>query len=145
MGAIVFSFVLVWSEFLIELTLTTSDAKTLPVVASEMTQARPRRPLGHSQRFGYSFIAAAVPVPRGAEQLLELRSEEGKQRIKPMRALVLERERVLSLRDIDLPAALGPDDVRIKLHTVGVSARRPLLHPRGHRFLHRQKPDGARA
>jgi D-xylulose reductase len=37
-----------------------------------------------------------------------------------MRALVLERKRVLSLRDIDLPATLGPDDVRIKLHTVGV-------------------------
>ena len=32
MGAIVFSFVLVWNEFLIALTLTTSDAKTLPVV-----------------------------------------------------------------------------------------------------------------
>jgi multiple sugar transport system permease protein len=37
MGAIVFSFVLVWNEFLIALMLTTSDAKTLPVVASEMT------------------------------------------------------------------------------------------------------------
>ena len=37
-GAIVFSFVLVWNEFLIALMLTTSDAKTLPVVASEMTQ-----------------------------------------------------------------------------------------------------------
>jgi len=37
-----------------------------------------------------------------------------------MRALVLERKRVLSLRDIDLPTTLGPDDVRIKLHTVGV-------------------------
>ena len=37
-----------------------------------------------------------------------------------MRALVLERKRVLALRDIDLPATLGPDDVRIKLHTVGV-------------------------
>ena len=37
-----------------------------------------------------------------------------------MRALVLERKRVLSLRDIELPTALGPDDVRIKLHTVGV-------------------------
>ena len=37
-----------------------------------------------------------------------------------MRALVLERKRVLSLRDIELPTALGPDDVRIRLHTVGV-------------------------
>lgn len=38
LGAIVFSFVLVWNEFLIALMLTTSDAKTLPIVASEMTQ-----------------------------------------------------------------------------------------------------------
>ena len=37
-GAIVFSFVLVWNEFLIALMLTTSDAKTLPIVASELTQ-----------------------------------------------------------------------------------------------------------
>ncbi len=37
-----------------------------------------------------------------------------------MRALVLERKGVLSLRDIDLPSTLGPDDVRIRLHTVGV-------------------------
>ena len=38
MGAIVSSFVLVWNEFLIALMLTTSDAKTPPVVASEVTQ-----------------------------------------------------------------------------------------------------------
>ena len=38
MGAIAFSFVLVWNEFLIALMLTTSDAKTLPIVASELTQ-----------------------------------------------------------------------------------------------------------
>ena len=37
-GAIAFSFVLVWNEFLIALMLTTSDAKTLPIVASELTQ-----------------------------------------------------------------------------------------------------------
>ncbi len=37
-GAIVFSFVLVWNEFLIAMMLTTSDAKTLPIVASELTQ-----------------------------------------------------------------------------------------------------------
>src|ERR1700733_6815868 len=121
MGAIVFSFVLVWNEFLIALMLTTSDACR----RFGDDSARPRRPLGHSQRFDYSLIAAAAPVPRGAEQLLELRSEEGKQ-----------RKRVLSLRDIDLPTALGPDDVRIKLHTSGrLRQRRPLLHPRGHRFL----------
>jgi D-xylulose reductase len=37
-----------------------------------------------------------------------------------MRALVLERKGVLSLRDIDLPLELGPEDVKIKLHTVGI-------------------------
>src|SRR3569832_851852 len=36
-GAVAFSFVLVWNEFLIALMLTTSDAKTLPIVASELT------------------------------------------------------------------------------------------------------------
>ncbi len=37
-----------------------------------------------------------------------------------MRALVLERQRELSLRDIDLAQDVGPDDVRIKIHTVGI-------------------------
>lgn len=37
-----------------------------------------------------------------------------------MRALVLERQHELALRDIDLPLAVGPGDVRIKIHTVGV-------------------------
>lgn len=37
-----------------------------------------------------------------------------------MKALVLERTRELALRDIDLPQAIGPGDVRIKVHTVGV-------------------------
>lgn len=37
-----------------------------------------------------------------------------------MKALVLERTRELALRDIDLPQAVGPGDVRIKIHTVGV-------------------------
>jgi D-xylulose reductase len=37
-----------------------------------------------------------------------------------MRALVLERQRELSLRDIDLPDTLGPDNVRVKIHTVGI-------------------------
>lgn len=37
-----------------------------------------------------------------------------------MEALVLEKKGVLSLRDIDLPLELGPDDVKIKIHTVGV-------------------------
>ena len=36
------------------------------------------------------------------------------------RALVLERQHELALRDIDLPTAVGPGEVKIKLHTVGV-------------------------
>lgn len=35
-------------------------------------------------------------------------------------ALVLEKKGELSLREIDLPEALGPDDVRISINTVGV-------------------------
>lgn len=38
LGALAFSFVLVWNEFLLALMLTSSDAKTLPIVASEMSQ-----------------------------------------------------------------------------------------------------------
>ncbi|GAB6852194.1 NAD(P)-dependent alcohol dehydrogenase [Paraburkholderia kururiensis] len=37
-----------------------------------------------------------------------------------MKALVLEEARRLSLRDIDLPLAVGPRDVKIRIHTVGV-------------------------
>lgn len=37
-----------------------------------------------------------------------------------MRALVLEKKGVIALRDIDLPQTLAPDDVRIKIHTVGI-------------------------
>ncbi|MFT3988843.1 NAD(P)-dependent alcohol dehydrogenase [Aestuariivirga sp.] len=37
-----------------------------------------------------------------------------------MQALVLERVGELTLRDIDLPQTVGPDDVKIALHTVGV-------------------------
>ncbi|THV12772.1 NAD(P)-dependent alcohol dehydrogenase [Rhizobium rhizophilum] len=37
-----------------------------------------------------------------------------------MKALVLERVGELSLRDIDLTQQMGPDDVRIRIHTVGV-------------------------
>jgi D-xylulose reductase len=37
-----------------------------------------------------------------------------------MRALVLERQHELSLRDIDLPLEVGPDDVKVKVHTVGI-------------------------
>lgn len=37
-----------------------------------------------------------------------------------MRALVLERQNELTLRDIELPDTLGPADVRIAVHTVGI-------------------------
>ncbi|MEM5388140.1 NAD(P)-dependent alcohol dehydrogenase [Paraburkholderia phymatum] len=37
-----------------------------------------------------------------------------------MKALVLEATRHLSLRDIDLPQTVGPRDVKIRIHTVGV-------------------------
>jgi D-xylulose reductase len=37
-----------------------------------------------------------------------------------MQALVLERKGELSLRDIDLPLNVGPDDVKIAIHTVGI-------------------------
>ena len=37
-----------------------------------------------------------------------------------MKALVLERKGELSLREIDLPLTVGPRDVKIAIHTVGV-------------------------
>ncbi|HZY69222.1 MAG TPA: NAD(P)-dependent alcohol dehydrogenase [Devosia sp.] len=37
-----------------------------------------------------------------------------------MRALVLEKQHELALREIDLPTEVGPGMVKIKLHTVGV-------------------------
>ena len=37
-----------------------------------------------------------------------------------MLALVLERKGELSLREFDLPATVGPEDVKIAIHTVGV-------------------------
>ncbi len=37
-----------------------------------------------------------------------------------VRALVLEKQHELSLREIDLPQEVGPRDVRVRLHTVGV-------------------------
>ncbi|WP_448950128.1 NAD(P)-dependent alcohol dehydrogenase [Labrys neptuniae] len=37
-----------------------------------------------------------------------------------MKALVLEKQNELTLRDIDLPSKLGPNDVRVAIHTVGI-------------------------
>ena len=45
-GAIAFSFVLVWNEFLIALMLSSSNAKTLPIVASELSQQGMNVPWG---------------------------------------------------------------------------------------------------
>jgi len=39
-----------------------------------------------------------------------------------MIAVVLEKQHELSLRDIDVPQQVGPHDVRIKMHTVGICA-----------------------
>ncbi|MET0600178.1 MAG: NAD(P)-dependent alcohol dehydrogenase [Mesorhizobium sp.] len=36
------------------------------------------------------------------------------------KALVLERQKELRLRDIDLPLVPGPDEVKIRIHTVGI-------------------------
>ncbi|MBB3104285.1 alcohol dehydrogenase catalytic domain-containing protein [Azomonas macrocytogenes] len=37
-----------------------------------------------------------------------------------MKALVLKKQHDLKIRDIDMPMSLGRDDVRIRIHTVGV-------------------------
>ena len=37
-----------------------------------------------------------------------------------MEALVLERKGLLRIREIDIPEVMGPDDVRIRIHTVGI-------------------------
>lgn len=37
-----------------------------------------------------------------------------------MQALVLEPSRKLNLREIEIPETVGPDEVRIRLHTVGI-------------------------
>jgi D-xylulose reductase len=39
-----------------------------------------------------------------------------------MRALVVEKKGEMALRDIEVNEVLGPEDVRIKLHTVGICA-----------------------
>jgi D-xylulose reductase len=39
-----------------------------------------------------------------------------------MRALVVEKKGEMALRDIEVDEVLGPEDVRIKLHTVGICA-----------------------
>jgi multiple sugar transport system permease protein len=45
-GAVAFSFVLIWNEFLFALMLTSGNAKTLPIVASELSQQGMNVPWG---------------------------------------------------------------------------------------------------
>lgn len=47
-------------------------------------------------------------------------------------SLVLERKGQLSLRDIDIFDALGPDDVRIRIHTVGICGSDVHYYTHGH-------------
>ena len=49
-----------------------------------------------------------------------MRFEARQEKDTTMEALVLEKKGQLALRDIDLPETLGPHDVRIALHTVGI-------------------------
>jgi len=37
-----------------------------------------------------------------------------------MRAVVLEKKDLIRIRDVDLPESIGPGDVRIEIHTVGI-------------------------
>jgi D-xylulose reductase len=84
---------------------------------------RPRLEKGDSQHLGRSAIDIAAALHRNAERHAQQRLRAKmvvKKRMIEMEALVLERKGVLSLRDIDLPLEVGPDDVKIKVHTVGV-------------------------
>ncbi len=47
-------------------------------------------------------------------------------------ALVLERTRELSLRPIEIPDTLGPSDVRIRIHTVGICGSDVHYYTHGH-------------
>jgi len=49
-----------------------------------------------------------------------------------MRALVLEERMKLSLREIDLPLEVGPRDVKIAIHTVGVCGSDVHYYTHGH-------------
>ena len=49
-----------------------------------------------------------------------------------MRALVLEERMKLSLREIDLPLDVGPRDVKIAIHTVGVCGSDVHYYTHGH-------------
>ena len=48
-----------------------------------------------------------------------------------VKALVLEEKLKLNLRDIDVPEALGPRDVRIEMKTVGCAGATCTIIPMG--------------
>ena len=48
------------------------------------------------------------------------------------RSLVLEQQHVLALRDVEIPSTLGPDDVRIRIHTVGICGSDIHYYTHGH-------------
>lgn len=48
-----------------------------------------------------------------------------------MKALYLEKTGVLAIREFNLPEPMGPDDVRIKIHTVGVCGSDVHYHQHG--------------
>ena len=49
-----------------------------------------------------------------------------------MRALVLEKQQSLTLRDIDLPLEMGPRDVKIAVDTVGICGSDVHYYTHGH-------------
>ena len=49
-----------------------------------------------------------------------------------MQALVCEKKMELSLRDIELDQSMGPDDVRIAIHTVGICGSDVHYYEHGH-------------
>ena len=49
-----------------------------------------------------------------------------------MRALVLEKQQSLALRDIDLPLEMGPRDVKIAIDTVGICGSDVHYYAHGH-------------
>src|SRR3984893_16737296 len=66
--------------------------------------------------------AMIMPEAQTAQPSPEHHRQEKKHRegLPHMKALVLERKGELSLRDIDLSLEVGPDDVKIAIHTVGI-------------------------
>src|SRR5450631_4227253 len=74
-----------------------------------------------------------MPEGRPAQPSPEHRRQEKHREGHPhMKALVLERKGELSLRDIDLSLEVGPDDVKIAIHTVGICGSDVHYYTHGH-------------